>query len=113
MPDKKRIAGYVSPSEHERVKQRADADDLSMSEFVTEAVREKIDREDTAELAQQYRIEERLLGLVDDAADEAADQAADQITARVLEALEVRGQLAPDDLDSNDTEGGGEIIDFS
>ena len=80
-----------------------------MSEFVTEAVHEKIDREDTAEVAHQYRLEERLLGLVDDAADEAADQ----ITARVLEALEARGQLAPEDPDSNDTEGGGEIIDFS
>jgi hypothetical protein len=113
MTDKKRISGYVPAPEYETIKNRADGNDQSLSEFTTEAIREKIDREDTAELAQQYRIEERLLGLVDDAAAEAADQAAEEITARVLDALEARGQLTPEDPDSDESDSGGEIIDFS
>lgn len=117
MPDKKRISGYIPPSEHETVKRRAETNDQSVSEYVVEAVREKVDRDSLGSAAQQYRIEERLMNHITDMTTEAADQAADRITDQILETLEARGRLAPEEGDPGDSsEGDGgrgdNIIEF-
>jgi hypothetical protein len=83
MSDKRRISGYVSEAEHTTIKAKADAADCSISEWVVEACREKIEREDTEAIAREYRIEERLLQSIDAAADRASDQIVEQVLSEL------------------------------
>ena len=86
MVGSKQVTGYVSESTHRSLSAKADAEDLSVSEFVAAAVEEKIERDGLESAADRYQIEERMLRLVDDAADRAADRVADQIIERVTAA---------------------------
>lgn len=89
MTRKEQISGYVSTDEKKSIKSHAAANDMSVSQWVTQACREKIERETLADDAQRYRVEQRLLALVDDA----SDRAADQITEQVLDALADQGAI--------------------
>ncbi|MFB6253061.1 MAG: hypothetical protein ABEI06_00460 [Halobacteriaceae archaeon] len=93
---RKQISGYVDAEEKETFKAHANAADMSISEWVVEACREKVERQGLADQAQRYRIEQRLLTLVDDA----AERAADQITDEILETLETDDVVTKQ---SNDT----------
>jgi hypothetical protein len=83
MTERKQVSGYVSEEEHTTIKAKANAEDRSMSVWVAEACREKIEREGLEEAGQRYRIEQHLLGLVDDAADQAADRIVERVTAEL------------------------------
>lgn len=76
---RKQISGYVDEEEKQAFKAHAEAAEMSLSESVVEACREKVEREGLADEAQRYQIEDRLLRLVDDAADRAADQIAEEV----------------------------------
>ena len=87
MVDRKQVTGYVSEATHRSLQAKADAEGLSMSEYVGEAIEEKIERDGLESAADRYGIEERMLRLVDDA----ADRAADRIVERVVAAAEAEG----------------------
>ncbi len=108
----KQIITYVDDPERRTIEAKATAADQSVSEFVREAIEEKIEREGLESTGQRYQFEERLLDLV----AEASDQAADRITDQVLDELAARDQFASEDSDpdgDDDETRGGDIIDFS
>jgi hypothetical protein len=88
MVDNKQVTGYVSESTHRSLSAKADAEGMSVSEYVGEAIEEKIERDGLESAADRYQIEERMLRLVDDAADRAADRVADRIVERVAAAAD-------------------------
>lgn len=99
MSDKARIVGYVDEGQKQDIERLAEDADLSVSAWVAEAAREKIEREKFEELANRYRIEQRLLELV----DTAADRAVDEITAEVRQAVrDELGENSRADTDSDD-----------
>ncbi|EMA55685.1 hypothetical protein [Halococcus salifodinae] len=97
MVERKQVTGYVSEATHRSLQAKADAEGLSVSEYVGEAIEEKIERDGLESAADRYGIEERMLRLVDDA----ADRAADRIVERVAAAADAETE------NSEDTEDGG------
>jgi len=99
MTDKARIVGYVDDERKQDIERLAQDADLSVSAWVAEAAREKLEREKFEELTDRYRIEQRLLELV----DTAADRVADEISAEVHQAVrdEIEGN-SPGDTDTDD-----------
>ena len=81
MVDRKQVTGYVSEATHRSLQAKADAEGISMSEYVGEAIEEKIERDGLESAADRYGIEERMLRLVDDAADRAADRIVERVVA--------------------------------
>ena len=81
MVNNKQVTGYVSESTYRSLSAKADAKGMSVSEFVGEAIEEKIERDGLESAADRYRIEERMVRLVDDAADRAADRIVERIAA--------------------------------
>lgn len=81
MVGNKQVTGYVSESTHRSISAKAEAEGMSVSEFVGEAIEEKIERDGLESAADRYRIEERMLRLVDDAADQAADRIVERVAA--------------------------------
>lgn len=80
VPSKKQIAVYVSDAEYRDIAAKAQAQDMSMSQWMGEAASEKIEREGIEGSGARYQIERRLLSLVDEAADRAADRIVEQVT---------------------------------
>lgn len=76
MSNDNRVVGYVDDPAYRSLSARADAADMSHSEWVREAVEEKLDREGLDDAAQRFEVEDRLFDLMDRLADEAADQIA-------------------------------------
>ena len=72
---------HVDEETARTVRAKAEREDVSISQWVGEAVDQRIEREGMMSEGQRYRVEERLLDLVDDAADRAADQIVDQVLA--------------------------------
>lgn len=79
MPRDKQIITYVSEPEERTISAKAEAADKSMSEWVRDAMTEKIEREGLESTGQRYRFEERLLDLVDEASERAAEKIADDL----------------------------------
>ena len=76
MSNDNRVVGYVDDPAYDSLAARADAADKSRSEWVREAIEEKLDREALDDAARRFEIEDRLFDLIDRLADEAADQIA-------------------------------------
>lgn len=96
MTDKARIVGYIDEDHKQDIERLAEDTDRSVSAWVAEAAREKLEREKFEDLTDRYRIEQRLLELV----DTAADRAADDITAEVRQAVrDELGGNSPADTD--------------
>lgn len=76
MSNDNRVVGYVDDPAYRSLSARADAADMSHSEWVREAIEEKLDREGLDDAARRFEIEDRLLGIADQIADRAADQLA-------------------------------------
>ena len=72
---------HVDEETARTVRAKAERDEVSISQWVGEAVDQRIEREGMMSEGQRYRVEERLLDLVDEAADRAADQIVDQVLA--------------------------------
>lgn len=70
---------YLSNSEKRTIHAKAQAADLSMSEWVREATEEKIEREGMESATERYRIEERILDLLDESADRAAEKIVEEL----------------------------------
>lgn len=85
----KQIMTYVSQGESRSIEARATANDQSISEWLREAAFEKIEREDLESKTERFRIEERLLDLVDESAERAAEKIVEELRAN-------------DDLDQDD-----------
>lgn len=99
MTEKERIVGYVDEAQKQDIEWLAEDADCSVSAWVAEAAQEKLEREKFEELANRYRIEQRLLELV----DTAADRAADDLTAEVRQAVrDELGGNSPVDTDTED-----------
>ena len=81
MVERKQVTGYVSEATPRSLQAKADAEGISMSEYVGEAIEEKIERDGLESAADRYGIEERMLRLVDDAADRAADRIVERVVA--------------------------------
>lgn len=77
--DSKQVSGYVDERLARSIAARAEVEDMSVSEFVATACREKLERDGLEDSATRYRVEERMMELVDDAADRAADRIVGQI----------------------------------
>jgi hypothetical protein len=75
----KQIITYVSEPEKRTISAKAEAADKSVSEWVHDAMTEKIEREGIESTGQRYRFEERLLDLVDEASERAAEKIADDL----------------------------------
>ena len=76
MSNDNRVVGYVDDPTHRSLSARADAADKSQSEWVREAIEEKLDRNGLDDAARRFETEDRLFDLVERLADEAADQIA-------------------------------------
>ena len=72
---------HVDEETARTVRAKAEREDVSISQWVGEAVTQRIEREGMMSEGQRYRVEERLLDLVDDAADQAADRIVDRVVA--------------------------------
>lgn len=79
MANKKQISGYVSREEYRTIKAKAESEDRSISSWVAEAAAEKIEREGLEATGARYQIEQRLMGLVDEAADRAAEKIVEDV----------------------------------
>lgn len=110
MSDKERIVGYVDEEIKQDVEALISTSDQSVSSFVAEAVREKIQREQLERLADQYDIEQRMLRMVQDATDRVVDETAETVTAELLDRLEAEGLI--DDQPAAD-DGGGDDNDWN
>jgi len=108
MSDKERIVGYVDADIKQDVEALVDNTDQSVSSFVAEAVREKIQREQLERLADQYDIEQRMLRMVQDATDRVVDETADAVTAELLYQLKKEGLI---DNHTTADDGGGDTDD--
>lgn len=73
------MVGYVDDSTYRSLSARATAEDKSESEFVREAVTEKLDRQGLDDAARRFEIEDRLLSIGDEIADRAAGQLVSQL----------------------------------
>lgn len=111
MSDRERIVGYVDGEVKQDVESLIDNTDQSMSAFVAEAVREKIQREQLERLSDQYDIEQRLLRMVQDATDRVVDETAEAVTAELLEQLDRQGLI--DDKAADDDGGGDDDSDWN
>lgn len=74
-----RVVGYVDDSTYQSLSARAISEDKSESEWVREAIGEKLDREGLDDAARRFEIEDRLLAIGDQIADRAADQLAAEL----------------------------------
>ena len=74
MGESEQVAGYVDSELARSIKARAEVEDMSVSEFVATACKEKLERDGLEDAATRYRVEERMMTLVDEAADRAADR---------------------------------------
>lgn len=79
------VATYVTASQHQTISAKAQSQGLSISEWLRDAANEKIEREGMESSSDRYRVEERLLDLVDDAADRAAEQIIEEIREELAE----------------------------
>lgn len=77
--DKQHVATYVEDEKHREIKSAAQAQDLSISKWVHQAIDHELDREGMKAESRRYKIEERLMELVDESADRAADRIVEQI----------------------------------
>lgn len=102
MSGSERLVGYVDTDTKTDVEQLADKKDLSVSEYVAEAVEEKVEQDQLGGLSQEYSVEMKLLRLVDGAVDRVADEAAEQIADEVVGELDDRSETAEND---GETEG--------
>jgi len=76
MSNDNRVVGYVDDPAYDSLSARAEAADMSQSEWVREGIEEKLDREGLDDAARRFEAEERLFKLVERLADEAADRIA-------------------------------------
>ena len=74
MGESEQVAGYVDAELARSIKARAEVEEMTVSEFVAAACREKLERDGLEDAATRYRVEERMMTLVDEAADRAADR---------------------------------------
>ena len=91
MGNRKQIVGYVTDEEYRTIAAKAESEDRSISEWIVEAAHEKIEREGLETRGQQYRIEQRLMQMVEDAADRAAEQIVDEIETETESETETGG----------------------
>lgn len=98
-----RIPVYVDEEQEAMIEKAADREDMSKSAWMAAAAKEKLDRDMLDSLAHQYDLEQRLLGLVDDAADRAADQVADEIRDVLNDELDIEDQDETETLEWGDS----------
>lgn len=75
----KQIMTYVTESHARTIDAQATARDMSVSEWLREASEEKIEREGLEAKTERYRIEERLLDLIDESAERAAEKIVEEL----------------------------------
>ena len=97
MSNDNRVVGYVDDPAYRSLSARADAADMSQSEWVREAVEEKLDREGLDDAAQRFEVEDRLFDLI----DRLVDQAADQIAADLREGFDLDDAAETDEDDDD------------
>jgi len=85
---RKQVSGYVDEDAKSSYKALAEAADMSLSEWVVEACEEKAERESFGDQATRFKVERRLLSLVDEAADRAADRIVDRVLSKLAEQIE-------------------------
>lgn len=93
MSNDNRVVGYLDDPAYRSLSARADAADMSHSEWVREAIEEKLDREGLDDAAQRFEVEDRLFELMDRLADEAAAQ----IAADLREGFDIEDVAEDDD----------------
>lgn len=96
MSKDERLVGYVSSETKASVEQLAARKDQSVSEFVAEAVDEKVEKEKLGTLSEEYSVEMKLLRMIDSATDRAVDEMSDEVADRLVDELADRGLLDDD-----------------
>ena len=76
MSNDNRVVGYVDDPAYDSLTARVEAAGMSQSEWVREAVEEKLAREGLDDAAQRFEAEDRLFDLMERLADDAADRIA-------------------------------------
>jgi len=94
MSETERIVGYVDADTKTDVEQLAKKMDLSVSEYVAEAVEEKVEQDQLGGISEEYSVEMKLLRLVDGAVDRVADEAGEKIADEVVAELSDRSETA-------------------
>lgn len=89
-----RIVAYVDESVARTVAAKAAAEDKSDSEWVGDAISEKIEREGMESLGERYEIEERLLDLVDESAERAAEKIVEELETERGGSAETEGSIS-------------------
>lgn len=80
---------YLADAQARTVRAQATAADQSLAEYVREAIEEKIERDGIEAKSERYRVEERILDLVDESAERAAD--------KIVEELKQNDELSDED----------------
>lgn len=93
MTERERIVGYVPDDTALEVEKLAERNDQSVSEYVAEAVSEKVQQDKLGSMAEEYSVEMKLLRLVDSAADRIADESAEAVAETVIDEFDDRGLL--------------------
>lgn len=96
MTERERLVGYVPGETALEVEKIAEQNDQSVSEYVAEAVSEKVQQDKLGSLAEEYSVEMKLLRLVDSATDRVADETAESVADSVIAELNDRGLLDTD-----------------
>lgn len=79
MTDRQSLSAYVDPDVADEVEARAEANDESVSSWVTGAVRQRLEEDRMGRAVDKYEVERRLERLVDESADRAAKMIAGRL----------------------------------
>lgn len=82
-----RVAFYTSEETKEDIERAAERAGESVSEWVGKACKQRLEREALEGMTDQYRVEQRLLSLVEESADRVADEIADEVAEEVAIAV--------------------------
>lgn len=104
-----RVVAYPDEDLKDDIEAAADRQNQSNSAWLVEAAREKIERDTIEHLTDQYRIEQRLLSMVEDAGVTIVDDVGDRLEAAVREAI--REELAAVDAGAEDQSDAGDQDD--
>jgi len=89
---RKQVSGYVDEDAKDSYKALAESADMSLSEWVAEACEEKAERESFGDQATRFKVERRLLSLVDESADRAADRIVNRVVTELAEQVDALDQ---------------------
>jgi len=107
MSKNERLVGYVNSETKTSVEQLAEQKGQSVSEYVAEAVGEKVERDKLGSISEEYSVEMKLLRMVQGASEKMVDEVSEEVAGQIVDDLADRGLLdaSADSTDDSDDDG--------